>query len=98
MLPLLAFIRDYIVGLYIYIIFASVIMSWLVAFGIINNSNKFVYSLQNGLHALTEPVYAPIRRWLPDLGGIDISPIIVLLGCMFLQNVVISGWLMPLFL
>lgn len=98
MLPLLAFIRDYIIGIYIYIVFASVVMSWLVAFGIINNGNNFVYSLQKSLHALTEPVYAPIRRMLPDLGGIDVSPIIVLLGCLFLQNVVISGWLMPMFL
>ncbi len=98
MLPLLAFIRDYIIGLYVYIVFASVVMSWLIAFGIINNGNNFVYSLQKSLYALTEPVYAPIRRMLPDLGGIDVSPIIVLLGCLFLQNVVISGWLMPMFL
>lgn len=96
MIPLLLFI-DYVIQLYVYVIIFSVIVSWLVAFGIINSSNQFVYSLLQGLHAVTEPVLRPIRRAMPDLGAIDISPIILLLGCFFLQSVVIHGWLIPAF-
>ncbi len=96
MVPLLAFIH-YLIQLYVYVIFASVVVSWLIAFGVINNSNNFVNSLLRGLDALTEPVLSPIRRALPDLGGIDVSPIVALLGCFFLQSVVIYGWLIPLF-
>ena len=96
MIPLLQFVH-YLIQLYIYVIVASVVMSWLIQFGVINNSNNFVYSLQRGLEALTEPVLGPIRRMMPDLGGLDISPIVALLGCIFLQEVVIVGWLMPLF-
>lgn len=96
MVPLLQF-AHYLIQLYIYVIFASVVMSWLVAFGVINNGNNIVYSLQKLLYALTEPVLGPIRNALPDLGGIDVSPIVALLGCFFLQSVVIQGWLIPLF-
>jgi YggT family protein len=74
-----------------------VILSWLLAFNVINAYNPFVRSLWNALRAVTEPLLQPIRRFMPDLGGIDISPIILLLICLFLRSVVISGWLIPLF-
>ena len=75
-----------ILQLYIYVIIAMVIMSWLVAFGIVNRSNPYVRQFSYVLDRLTEPVFRPIRRILPDLGGLDISPVIVLLGIMFLQR------------
>jgi YggT family protein len=96
MIPLLSFIA-YIIHLYEYVIIASVIFSWLLAFNVINGYNPFVRSLWNGLRAVTEPLLRPIRRYMPDLGGIDISPIILLLFCLFLRSVVIWGWLAPAF-
>ncbi len=90
MIELLRFI-DYLFELYIYIIFASVIFSWLVAFNVINPHNNFVRSLWQGLNAVTEPVLRPIRRLLPDMGGLDISPIILLLGIYFIRMVVLPN-------
>ena len=85
---LLVFI-DYLLYLYVIVVFASVILSWLMAFNVVNAYNPFVRSLWNGLNAVTEPLLRPIRRVLPDLGGIDISPVILLLGCYFVQSVII---------
>lgn len=96
MIPLLQFI-DYLISLYVYIIIASVILSWLVAFGVVNLYNPFVRSLSQALMAVTEPVLGRIRAFLPDLGAIDISPVVLLLICFFIQSVVIHGWLIPLF-
>ncbi|MCA3560171.1 MAG: YggT family protein [Aestuariivirga sp.] len=75
-----------ILQLYIYVIIAMVVMSWLVAFGIVNRSNPYVRQFGHVLDRLTEPVFRPIRRILPDLGGLDVSPVIVLLGILFLQR------------
>ena len=74
--------------LYTYLIIASAILSWLVAFNVINTRNDFVRSVWNFLDAVTQPVLRPIRNILPDLGGIDISPVILILLLMFLQNLV----------
>lgn len=90
MIELLGFI-SYIVQLYIYVIVAGVILSWLIAFGLINGHNPFVRSLYQALHAVTEPLLGPIRRILPDLGAIDISPVVLILGCIFVQDVVIAN-------
>jgi len=90
MLELLNFV-SYLVTLYTYVIIASVILSWLLAFNVINGYNPFVRSLWNGLRAVTEPLLMPIRRLLPDLGGIDISPVILLLACFFVQSVVLPN-------
>jgi YggT family protein len=87
MLELLSFI-SYLITLYTYIIIAGVVMSWLIAFGVINGHNPMVRSIWQGLNAVTEPLLGPIRRMLPNMGGIDISPIILLLACTFLQTVV----------
>ena len=62
-----------------YIIIAQAILSWLVAFNVINTHNDFVRQLLNALDRLTEPLYRPVRRLLPDFGGIDFSPMVVLL-------------------
>jgi YggT family protein len=92
MIPLLLFI-DYLINLYVWVIIASVIVSWLIAFNIVNPYNPFVRSVWQALGALTEPLLRPIRRYMPDLGGLDISPIVLLLACYFLRSVVIQGWL-----
>ncbi len=75
-------------ALYIYsmVIIASAIFSWLYAFNIVNAHNQVINTIGRLLYNLTEPALRPIRRFLPDLGGIDISPVILLLIIMFLQN------------
>ncbi|MCC5979410.1 MAG: YggT family protein [Salinarimonas sp.] len=75
--------------IYTWLIIAMVIMSWLVAFGVINTRNDFVRMIYDFLHRVTEPALSRIRRIMPDLGGIDLSPIILLLGIFFLQQVII---------
>ena len=79
---------DNIVGLYIWVLIINAIISWLVAFNILNTSNRFVYSLLDVSYKLTDPPLNFIRRYLPNLGTIDISPIVLILGLMFLRNLV----------
>ncbi len=86
-----------ILDIYSYVIIATAIMSWLLAFDVINFRNDFVRSIWNFLNALTEPLLRPIRRILPNLGGIDVSPIILLLLLMFLQEL-IKEYAYPAFL
>ena len=74
--------------LYWYVIIATAILSWLVGFNVVNYRNDLVRSIWAGLNALTEPVLRPIRRLLPNLGGIDISPIIALLGLLLLEDII----------
>ncbi|NBJ10362.1 YggT family protein [Microvirga arsenatis] len=81
--------------LYTYLIIASAILSWLVAFNVVNTRNDFVRSIGNFLDAVTEPVLRPIRNILPNLGGVDISPIILILLIIFIQNLIID-YLMPI--
>ncbi|HEX5997966.1 MAG TPA: YggT family protein [Hyphomicrobiaceae bacterium] len=90
MIRLLDFI-SFLIGLYIWVIIASVVLSWLIAFNVINAYNPFVRSLWGGINALTEPLLRPIRRVLPDMGGLDISPMILWIGCLALQYVVIEN-------
>ena len=87
----LLFFIDYLIYLYMIVIFASVVLSWLMAFNVVNAYNPFVRSLWGALNAVTEPLLRPIRRMLPDLGGIDLSPLILLLGCYFVRYVVIPS-------
>ena len=75
-----------VITLYIYVIIASAIFSWLIAFNVVNTQNKFVYTVYDILNRLTEPALAPIRRFMPNLGGLDISPVILLLVLIFVQN------------
>jgi len=76
-----------IITIYIWILVAAVIISWLIAFNVVNLQNRFVASIYDILNKLTEPLLAPIRRVLPDLGGIDISPVVLILGLIFLRNI-----------
>ena len=70
---------------YKWVVIAAVIVSWLTAFNVINERNNVVRALLRILYNLTEPVFRPIRRLIPDIGGIDLSPLIVLLLIWFLQ-------------
>jgi YggT family protein len=90
MIELLGYLQ-WLIGLYIWIIIAGAIMSWLIAFNVINPYNQFVRSLWIGFNALTEPLLRPIRRRLPDLGGIDISPMVLILICVFINSVIIPN-------
>ena len=82
----LAILIDKVIDIYTWIVIASAIMSWLVAFGVVNVRNQFIRVVVDLLYRLTEPVLRPIRRILPNLGGVDISPVILLLGLFFLRS------------
>ena len=75
-----------VITLYTWIIIISAVLSWLIAFNVVNTQNRFVYTVVDILYRLTEPALAPLRRILPDLGGIDISPVVLLLALFFIQN------------
>ncbi len=90
MIELLGFI-NYLITLYTYVVIASVIMSWLLGFGVVNAQNPFVRSLYQALNAVTEPLLRPIRNAMPGFGSVDLSPVILLLGCFFVQSVVLPN-------
>jgi YggT family protein len=75
-------------GLYLWLLFASIILSWLTAFGIVNSYQPFVQAVGRFLYAVTEPALRPIRRFVPSMGGMDISPMILILVIYFLQSVI----------
>lgn len=79
-----------------FIVIASAIFSWLFAFNVINSSNQFVSQVSSMLYQLTEPMYRPIRRFMPNLNGLDLSPIIVLVIIFFLQRFIATS-LIPMF-
>ncbi|MEQ1615063.1 MAG: YggT family protein [Hyphomicrobiaceae bacterium] len=90
MIELLGFI-SYLITLYTYVVIAAVILSWLIGFNVINAHNPMVRSIWQAISAVTEPLLAPIRRMLPNMGGLDLSPIVLLLGCFFVQSVIIPN-------
>ena len=75
------------IDLYIWLVIIGAILSWLVAFNVINTSNQLVYLILDFLYRITEPALRRIKRFLPNLGGIDISPVILILGLIFIQMV-----------
>ncbi len=75
--------------LYVWVVIAAVIFSWLIAFNVVNTANRFVAVVGEALWRLTEPALRPIRQFMPNLGGIDISPIVLLLGIFLIQRVII---------
>jgi YggT family protein len=87
-------IVDFILQIITWIIFAQIILSWLVAFNVINTSSHFVRSALSFLDRVTAPLYRPIRRLLPDFGGIDFSPMVILLAIFLLRNKVLPGILL----
>lgn len=87
---LIIYIIDPILGLFILLMIVSIILSWLVSFKIVNPYNPFVGSIWRMTSAITEPVLKPIRNILPPLGGLDFSPLVVILLIQFIR-----GWLLP---
>lgn len=75
-----------LISLYIWIIIAGAVLSWLIMFNVVNTQNRFVYMFTDFVHRITEPALAPIRRFLPNLGGIDLSPIILILLLILARN------------
>jgi YggT family protein len=94
MVPLIGFIV-LVIDLYIWVVIAGAILSWLIAFNVVNTQNRFVYSVADMLYRITEPALRPIRNILPNLGGIDISPVILILFLLFIRDVVLLGWILP---
>jgi YggT family protein len=85
MYPLLSLIST-VIQIYIWLLIASAVLSWLVAFNVVNTRNQIVTMVADVLYRLTEPVLAPIRRILPNLGGLDISPVVVILLLIFIDR------------
>ena len=75
-----------ILKLYSYVVIANVLISWLIAFNVLNTQNRFVYSVLEFTYRLTDPILIRIRRFLPNLGSLDISPVILLVLIWFLQT------------
>ncbi|MEO1397595.1 MAG: YggT family protein [Pseudomonadota bacterium] len=87
---------DTILSLYWWVIIISVVLSWLYAFNVVNPSNPFVRMVGQFVHDATEPLLSRIRRFMPNLGSIDISPIVLLLGIVFVQ-ILLRGTIAPAF-
>ncbi len=89
---MLALIRtiDLVLDIYTWILIGSAVFSWLYAFNVVNSRNQFVASLGNFLFRVTEPVLRPIRRFMPDLGGVDISPIVALVIIFFIRQLLVN--------
>ena len=79
---------DSIITIYLWIIIINAVLSWLVAFNILNTQNRFVFSVLDVTYKLTDPALNKIRRYIPNFGSIDISPVILILLLMFLRNIV----------
>ncbi len=75
-----------VIGLYMWLLIGSVVLSWLISFNVVNTSNKFVYTVADFLYRITEPALRPIRRLLPNLGGIDISPVALIFLLFFARD------------
>ncbi len=88
--PFLWLIHE-LIWIYIYILIAAAILSWLIAFNVVNTRNDIVRAIGQFLYSITEPALRPIRALLPNLGGIDISPVVLMIGLIFLDKLII--WL-----
>ena len=86
-----------VLDLYVWLLIASAILSWLIAFNVVNTRNQFVAAVAEFLYRITEPVLAPIRSFMPNLGGLDISPIILILIIILIQKLIASN-LLPYFI
>jgi YggT family protein len=78
---------DTLITLYIWLLIASAVLSWLIAFNVVNMRNQYVALIADFLYRVTEPALRPIRSVLPSFGGIDISPVILIIGLLFLQRI-----------
>lgn len=78
-----------VLQIYVWLLIAAAILSWLIAFNVVNTRNQFVAAVAEFLYKITEPVLRPIRNFMPNLGGLDISPVIVILIIFFIQSVIV---------
>ncbi|CAO3376906.1 YggT family protein [Azospirillum brasilense] len=83
---------DTVLSLYVWLLIASAVLSWLVAFNVVNTRNRAVYVIGDFLYRVTEPVLRPIRRVLPNMGGLDLSPIALILLIFFIRNLMAEYW------
>ena len=81
-----------ILDLYMWVVIIGVILSWLVSFKVVNTSNRFVYMVGDLTYRLTEPALGRIRRYIPNLGGLDISPVVLIILLIFLQRFIVWGY------
>ena len=86
LVPLLQMIAT-VIDLYIWILIIGVVLSWLTAFNVVNMSNRFVYLVSDFIYRVTEPALRPIRRFTPNLGGVDLSPLVLILGLYMVQGI-----------
>jgi len=77
---------DTVLSLYMWALIISAVLSWLVTFNVVNTSNRLVYTVGDFLHRITEPALRPIRRVIPAISGIDLSPLVLILGIILLRN------------
>ncbi len=91
--PLLRTIAEIVyvaLDLYVWVLIISAILSWLIAFNVVNTRNRAVYMISDVLYRLTEPALRPIRNVLPNLGGVDLSPVVLILIVMFVQRLILN--------
>ena len=88
---------DSIIAIYIWIVIINAILSWLVAFSILNTQNRFVFSVLDTTYKLTDPALNKIRRFLPTFGSVDLSPVVLILFLMFIRNLVFEIFAPSLF-
>ena len=79
---------DSVVTIYIWVLIINALLSWLIAFNVLNTSNRLVYSLLDISYKMTDPLLRPIRNFLPNLGSIDVSPVVLILLLMFVRNLI----------
>ncbi len=84
---------DLVFNIFIFIIIAQVVVNWLIVFDVININNANARKMVEALDKITAPIYRPLRKIIPSIGGIDITPIIVLIGLNILQNIIVGGLL-----
>ena len=77
-----------VIELYMWAVIIGVVLSWLVAFNVVNTTNRFVVMVGDFIYRLTEPLLGPIRRMLPTLGGLDLSPMVLIFGLIFVRGVI----------
>ena len=88
---------DSVITIYLWVIIINALLSWLVAFNILNTQNRFVFSVLDATYKLTDPALNKIRRFIPTFGSIDISPVILILLLMFLRNLIFEVFAPSLF-
>lgn len=82
-----------LIDIYVWVVIAGAVLSWLIAFNVVDPRNQIVGTIGGFLHRVTEPALAPIRRMMPDLGGIDLSPVVLIFGLILLQRVILALFL-----